>query len=73
MSNTVIKHTQDLILEMQSDKIFFASDYPDSKDPRSPKDIEDLYEFIDRVREDMSLSFAEKVELIENKQKELRS
>ncbi|MBC8427450.1 MAG: hypothetical protein H8D97_01020 [Proteobacteria bacterium] len=71
MSNT-LKHTQDLILEMHSDKIFFASDYPDTKDNRSPKDIEDLYEFIDRVREDMSLTFAEKVDLIENKQKELR-
>ena len=63
MKNT-LKCTENLLLEMHTDKIVFATQTLDNRDPN---DIEDLYEFIDRVREDMSLSFAQKSKMIEDK------
>ena len=66
--SSIIKYTENLLLEMHSDKIIFASASLDNDiDKRDPKDIEDLYEFIDRVRDDEVLTFAQKSRMIEDK------
>jgi hypothetical protein len=65
--STILKCTENLLLEMHTDKIVFSSDNPEESDKRDPKDIADVYEFIDRVRDDMSLTFAQKSQMIEDK------
>lgn len=65
--STILECVENLVLEMHTDKIVFANQFPDTQDTRDPKDIKDVYEFIDRVRDDMNLTFAQKSQMIEDK------
>ena len=62
---SIIDNIGDLILEMQHPYIYNIG--PRESDSRDPREISDVYEYIDRVREDNSLSFAQKSQMIEDK------
>jgi hypothetical protein len=58
---------EDLIQEMQSPNVMFIKQKIADTDTRDYHEIEDLYEFIDKVNEDMSLNFVQKNQLIEGR------
>ena len=66
-SNKILNDIGDLIQEMQSPNVIFSNQVQSEEDTRDYNDIEDLYEFIDRVREDDSLTFVQKNQLIEGR------
>ncbi len=69
MSNNILKDIGELVEEMQSPNVVFShmGQNAEDTDPRHYNDIEDLYEFIDKVREDKHLTFVQKNQLIEGR------
>jgi len=66
----ILDDIDNLVLEMQSPNVVFSQQVEDIRDF---KDIDDLYEFIDRVNEDKHLTFVEKNQLIEGRLSSRRS
>jgi hypothetical protein len=72
MKNNILTDIEELVLEMQSPNVFFSHEtgqVQSEQDPRDYSEIEDLYEFIDKVNADNTLTFVQKNQMIEGKMK----
>jgi hypothetical protein len=66
----ILNDIGELIEEMQSPNVMFSHETGQvqaEEDPRDYSEIEDLYEFIDKVNGDNTLTFVQKNQMIEGR------